>query len=296
MSFCRNNCLKDRPVNSALRDLIQAFLNGDLCPKIPSEQIDLGERIAEGGFAVVYAGKWSDLSVAVKMVSLLEKGSCKLEQELNLLINVNHPSIIRVFGISSFQGSIGIVMERASSPIPTPNSLSPLTLRYAKELCQGLKFLHLSGVVHGDLKPSRILLVDGHVRLSGFTHANHRFNDDGQRAKTMTMTHKYAALEQFDSEADLPSDIYSLGMVLYELLTGNEAFKDCGMYDIVRAKMRGTSLPFDKSTPQSLQELITRCLDLRPASRPEIDEIIQILQSLRPVGGDPKLMMRVDSK
>ncbi|KAL0251282.1 hypothetical protein GEMRC1_000495 [Eukaryota sp. GEM-RC1] len=118
--LCASNCLEERKVNFALQDLVQASRNGDLCPQIPSNQIVLGERIAEGGFAVVYSAKWFDLSVAVKMVSLTEKGKLKLQQELNLLINLNHPSILRVFGISFFPDSIGIIMESASSSLPLP--------------------------------------------------------------------------------------------------------------------------------------------------------------------------------
>ncbi|KAL0251717.1 hypothetical protein GEMRC1_000929 [Eukaryota sp. GEM-RC1] len=166
--LCTSNCLEERKVIFALQDLVQASRNGDLCPQIPSNQIVLGERIAEGGFAVVYSATWFDLPVAVKMVSLTEKGKLKLQQELNLLINLNHPSILRVFGISFFQDSIGIVMERASSSLPAPNSLTSSTLRYAKELCQAVKFLHLKSVVHGDLKPANILLVDDHVRVADF--------------------------------------------------------------------------------------------------------------------------------
>ncbi|KAL0231494.1 hypothetical protein GEMRC1_010898 [Eukaryota sp. GEM-RC1] len=93
------------------------------------------------------------------------------------------------------------------------------------------------------------------------------------------MTPKYAAPEQFDSNAVPASDIYSLGMVLYELLTGKEAFKGFQMLQLFGAKMRGTSLPFDKSTPQYLKELITDCLNTEPSSRLKIGEIIEILNS-----------------
>ncbi|KAL0251168.1 hypothetical protein GEMRC1_000381 [Eukaryota sp. GEM-RC1] len=118
--LCGITCLKERKVNFALQDIVQASRNGDLCPQIPSDQIIVGQRIDQGGFAIVYAATWFDLPVAVKMVSLTEKGKLKLQQELNLLINLNHPSILRVFGISFFQDSIVIVMERASSSLPLP--------------------------------------------------------------------------------------------------------------------------------------------------------------------------------
>ncbi|KAL0234916.1 hypothetical protein GEMRC1_001498 [Eukaryota sp. GEM-RC1] len=117
---CRSKSLSETKPNFALQDLIRASRNGDLCPQIPSDHILLGTKIAEGGFGVVYAAEWSDLPVAVKMVELTDVGKLQLQKEMNLLYNLNHPSIIRVYGISFFNDSIGIVMERASSSLPLP--------------------------------------------------------------------------------------------------------------------------------------------------------------------------------
>ncbi|KAL0230960.1 hypothetical protein GEMRC1_010365 [Eukaryota sp. GEM-RC1] len=268
---CRIDCFRDRVVNDALHDLVKASRDGHLCPRILSDHIILEDMIAEGGFAIIYAAKWSLLPVAVKLVSLTEKGRLKLQREMNMISNLSHPSIIRVFGISFFHDTVGIVMEKASSSLPTPNSLSPLTLRYAKELCEGVKFLHQKSVVHGDLKPSKILLVDGHVRLSGFSNAKHLVNDDvDDDDVSFAVTPKYTSPDQFERSLSTASDIYSLGIVLYELLTGKEAFKDCTMLEIIKAKMRGTPLLFDKSTPPSLRELITKCVNLNNELRPKI--------------------------
>ncbi|KAL0243027.1 hypothetical protein GEMRC1_005590 [Eukaryota sp. GEM-RC1] len=66
---CRKVCLMDKPTNYALKDLVEAARNGDLCPEIPSDQVEVLDKIAEGGCAVVYAGMWFRLPVAVKMIS-----------------------------------------------------------------------------------------------------------------------------------------------------------------------------------------------------------------------------------
>ncbi|KAL0229501.1 hypothetical protein GEMRC1_014118 [Eukaryota sp. GEM-RC1] len=71
--ICRLECVDERKVNFALQNLIKASHDGELCLEIPSEQIVLGNMIAEGGFARVYAAEWFDVPVAVKMVSLSEK-------------------------------------------------------------------------------------------------------------------------------------------------------------------------------------------------------------------------------
>ncbi|KAL0239686.1 hypothetical protein GEMRC1_009794 [Eukaryota sp. GEM-RC1] len=110
--LCRLECLKERKVNFALKDLIKASRDGDLCPQIPSDQIVLGDKIAEGGFALIYAAEWFDIPVAIKMVSLTDKGKKELQREMSLLFSLNHPSILRVFGLTFFDDSVAIVMEK----------------------------------------------------------------------------------------------------------------------------------------------------------------------------------------
>ncbi|KAL0248286.1 hypothetical protein GEMRC1_003522 [Eukaryota sp. GEM-RC1] len=172
-------------------------------------------------------------------------------------------------------------MEKASSSLPTPNSLSPLTLRYATELCRAVKFLHLNSIVHGDLKPANILLVDDQVRVADFGTSRNIAATTLVTAVN-AMTPKYAAPEQFDlNSAEPGSDIYSLGLVLYELLTGREAFKGYPVLQLFAAKMRGTSLPFEDPTPECLRNIISLCLNTNTSERPKIDEILQILNILQ---------------
>ncbi|KAL0237929.1 hypothetical protein GEMRC1_012403 [Eukaryota sp. GEM-RC1] len=203
-------CRTDSPL------LIEAARKGDLCPEIPANQIKLFNKIDEGGFAVVYAAEWFQLPVAVKMISLTEKGRLKLQKEMNLLIQLNHPAVLRVYGLCFWEDRIGIVMERASSSLLSPNSFSFLTVEYAKQLCQGVSFLHSKAVVHGDLKPGNVLLVDNRVRIADFgTSRNIESTTTVPRNNAMTV--RYAAPEQFDNQMTPQSDIYSIGIMLYEL-------------------------------------------------------------------------------
>ncbi|KAL0248846.1 hypothetical protein GEMRC1_004080 [Eukaryota sp. GEM-RC1] len=170
-------------------------------------------------------------------------------------------------------------MERATSPIPSPNSLSATTLRYAKELCQAVKFLHLKSVVHGDLKPANILLVDDHVRVADFgTSKNLAATTTITRSTAMSP--KYAAPEQLDGKSGPCSDIYSLGLILYEVLTGKIAFDGYPIMQIVGAKVQGKPIPFDKSTPMCLNEILLKCLNPDPLLRPKINEITEVLDMI----------------
>ncbi|KAL0252049.1 hypothetical protein GEMRC1_001261 [Eukaryota sp. GEM-RC1] len=286
--LCATNCLKERKVNCSVQDLVRASLHGDLCPQIPPDEIILGERIAEGGFTIVYAATWFDLPVAVKMLSLTQEGKLKLQQQLNLLINLNHPSILRVFGISVFQDSIGIVMERASSSIPSPNSLTSSTLRYAKELCQAVKFLHLKSVVHGDLKPANILLVDDHVRVADFGTSKN-LSATTLVPRSFDVSYTYAAPEQFRNVVSPLNDIYSLGVCLYELFENKVAFSEEDPLSIIDAKNTGKALPFGRSVPECVQKVIQKCMNPDPLCRPKINQIIEVLnnvQDLEAVAGD----------
>ncbi|KAL0251912.1 hypothetical protein GEMRC1_001124 [Eukaryota sp. GEM-RC1] len=277
--ICRLECTQERKVNFALQELIKASRDGELCPQIPSDQIVLGDKIAEGGFAAVYAAEWYDVPVAIKMVSLSEKGRLQLQREMSLLFNLTHPSILRVFGITYINDSIGIVMEKASSPIPSPSSLSSTTLRYAKELCQAVKFLHSKSIVHGDLKPGNVLIVNDRVRIADFG-TSRNIESTSTVPRTGAMTVRYAAPEQFDNKISPQSDIYSLGIVMYESFQNQEAFKGMNQYAIMGAKCGGKPLPFDRSLPSSLRNVINQCLQSDPILRPKISEILRILESL----------------
>ncbi|KAL0240873.1 hypothetical protein GEMRC1_006109 [Eukaryota sp. GEM-RC1] len=277
--ICRLKCTKERKVNFALQELIKASRDGELCPQIPSEQIVLGDKIAEGGFAFVYAAEWCDFPVAIKMVSLSEKGRLQLQREMSLLFNLTHPSILRVFGTTLINNSIGIVMEKASSTIPCPSSLSATTVRYAKELCQAVKFLHSKSIVHGDLKPCNILIVNDRIRIADFG-TSRNIESTSIVPRTRAMTVRYAAPEQFDNKITPQSDIYSLGVVLYELFQNLEAFKGMNQYAVMGAKYGGKPLAFDRSLPASLSDVINQCLQSDPILRPKISEILTVLDCL----------------
>ncbi|KAL0238309.1 hypothetical protein GEMRC1_012782 [Eukaryota sp. GEM-RC1] len=170
-------------------------------------------------------------------------------------------------------------MERASSSLPCPNSFSFITVEYAKQLCQGVSYLHSKSIVHGDLKPGNVLVVDNRIRIADFgTSRNIALTSTVPRSNAMTLA--YAAPEQFDNKVTPQSDIYSLGIVLYELFHNRHAFEGMSIFGVMGTKQKGLSLHFDKSIPTELANVIKRCLTVDPALRPRIIELIQNLQNL----------------
>ncbi|KAL0230979.1 hypothetical protein GEMRC1_010384 [Eukaryota sp. GEM-RC1] len=290
--FCRSPCLSEKKPNIALNSIVSAARSGSLCTQIPCEQIDVFSPIGRGGSATVFAALWMGMSVAIKTVSLSDKSLQKLQRELSFLVKLNHPAVLRVFGLSFFhntQTEIGIVMERASTSLPTPSSLTETSLKYAKDLCYAVKFLHSHSIVHGDLKPDNILLVDGHVRIADFG-TSRNLEATATRSTVMAFSHKYAAPEQFDNVSTPFIDIYALGVVLYELMSGSEFFGNYSAPALFKVKMSGTIPPFPTSFPLRLKSVITRCFSSEPEQRPKIDEIIEILNNVEA----PPVLSQVD--
>ncbi|KAL0213825.1 hypothetical protein P9112_006009 [Eukaryota sp. TZLM1-RC] len=242
--------------------------------------------IGRGGFASVYAAKWFSHDVAVKLVSLNDADVTKLKKEIGLLSFLNHPGIIRVFGITCIGEKVGIVMERASGSLNVPSPLTPTTLSHAKAITSTIAYLHAKGFIHRDLKPQNILMVNGQPKISDFETSKIISNT----TTTTTMnpfTPKYAALEVFDHAAVQASDVYSLGVILYELLLNQIAFENSTQTTILFDKMKGIKLPFNQNAPKSLRKVITNCLKNDPEQRPLIQEIQKVLNDLeKKLGSD----------
>ncbi|KAL0213889.1 hypothetical protein P9112_006073 [Eukaryota sp. TZLM1-RC] len=250
------------------------------CSEINPHDIVLGEKIGRGGFASVLSARWFSLSVAVKLVFLSDEGRAKLKKEVALLSMLNSPAILRVFGVTYIDDMIGIVMELATSCLGVPSSLTKQNLTIAKEFCCAMKVLHSKSVIHGDLKPQNILLVNGQLRLADFGTSK-IIADHTANSTSLTFTPKYAALEVFDNRITEASDIYSIGVILYELLTNKVAFEGLNtQFSLLGAKYQGKELPFDHEDPEILQNLVNQCMSNDPSSRPTIDHIIQTLTLL----------------
>jgi hypothetical protein len=205
---------------------------------------------------------------------------------------VSHPNVCRIYDIGQIEGQHFISMEyidgedlasllRRIGRLPQDKALE-----IARQMCAGLATAHEKGVLHRDLKPANIMIDgQGKVRIADFGLA--RSDIEHRDPSAIEGTPAYMAPEQFEGRGEsVKSDIYSLGLVLYEMFTGKAAFKAATVSQL--AKLHRESNPTHPSTiiPEmdpAVERVILRCLEKDPMLRPA--SALAISAGLP--GGDP---------
>jgi len=202
----------------------------------------LKKVLGEGGMGVVYLGEREDLGslVAVKILRdawLSPARRERFESEQRTLAQLNHPSIARLYDAGTLEdGTPWFVMEYVEGVSITEYASEHRCsvgerLQLFRSVCEAVQYAHGHAIIHRDLKPSNILVKDGgEVRLLDFGIAKQLEAMDQAADQTRTqlrlMTPAYAAPEQVrGARVGIFTDVYALGAVLYELLTGRPAFE-----------------------------------------------------------------------
>jgi serine/threonine-protein kinase len=209
----------------------------------------------------------------------------RLYDEVRMGRQVAHPNVCRVYDVSEIDGDAFITMEFVdgedlASLIRRIGRLSATkAISLSREITAGLAAAHEKGVVHRDLKPANVMVDDrGRARITDFGLA---VAEDGVQARSVAGTPAYMAPEQLDGQPATPSsDIYALGLVLYEVFTGRRAFAAESITQLVEAQRasrytRPTTLAPD--LPPDVEQLITRCLDFDATKRPTADALLREL-------------------
>jgi serine/threonine protein kinase len=255
------------------------------------------EQIGEGGFGVVYKGfdPLIQRHVAVKTCTSPDADLKKrYTREAQIAGQLDHPNIVRIFDFGIEAGTPFLVQEFLSGEdldhkignrafVPHPERLL-----YLIHIARGLQYAHAKGVVHRDIKPANIrILDDGSAKIMDFGVATLQHSDTRLTAAGTTMgTAAYLAPEQIRGEkVDGRTDIFSFGVLAYELVTGERPFGQetisAILYEILNDDPRPITLP-SSVCPEGLRQLIFRCLEKAPERRyPDCGEIIEALEAVR---------------
>jgi hypothetical protein len=254
--------------------------------------------IGRGGMGEVYRAEdlKLDEDVALKFLpeKLVQDGAAlaRFHREVRIARDISHPNVCRVFDIGEANGVPFISMEyvdgedlsnllRRIGRLPQDKSIE-----IARQLCAGLAVAHEHGVLHRDLKPSNVMLDDrGKVRIMDFGLAG--VASEIQGSEISSGTPAYMAPEQLaGKEVTVQSDIYSLGLVLYEIFTGKRAFEAANLNELIRLREH-SSVTSPSQVVHDLDPLVERvmlrCLEAEPQRRPKT--ALQVAAALP--GGDP---------
>ncbi|HEV2200939.1 MAG TPA: protein kinase [Bryobacteraceae bacterium] len=223
--------------------------------------------IGAGGMGEVWKARDTRLDRIVAVKRLHGRHSARFEQEGRAIAALNHPNICTLHDV----GPDYLVMEYVEGkplrgPMPAADAV-----RLAIQIAAALEEAHGKRILHRDLKPGNILVTArGAVKLLDFGLAKLMADADSDVTKTMdgslAGTLAYMAPEQAEGKSlDERSDIFSLGAVLYEMLSGQRAFRGESTLDVLNAVVRGEPAPLETSS--DLARIVMRCLRKAPADR-----------------------------
>jgi serine/threonine-protein kinase len=242
------------------------------------------EEIASGGMAVVYRAVQDPLgrTVAIKALKTSaaqeENVVTRFEREAKSLANLQHENIIHVYDYIRERGAMFIVMEYVQGidlyDLLEKGGRLPYDVAaiIAMQVARALDYVHYRGIVHRDVKPANIMIArTGAVKVMDFGIARDTSFADLTEAGTGIGTPAYMSPEQvLGDKLDARSDIFSLGVVLYQMLTGSKPFiedeKKSAMHKI-RLEKHESARKLNPEIPRELNNVIDKCLEKQPRDR-----------------------------
>ena len=256
--------------------------------KAPTRELSVGsilasryqiiEELGKGGMGSVYKVIDNELSekVALKLlkpeIAADEETIERFRNELKLARKISHKNVCRMYHLSKIEDTQYITMEYVSGEdlkslirkigqLPVAKAVS-----IAQQVCEGLDAAHKLGVVHRDLKPQNIMIDDeGNARIMDFGIARSLKAKGITEAGVMIGTPEYMSPEQVEGmETDHRSDIYSLGVILYEMVAGRVPFEGDTTISIALKHKKDTPpnpREFNAQVPEDLSWLILRCME-----------------------------------
>lgn len=273
------------------------------------DRYEMGPVLGRGGTCTVTRAWDTRLHRFVAIKRLLPPLSedpharTRFNREGRAIARLSHPNLVTLIDRGSTEAEEYLVFEYVEGRslkevVRSTGTLEPnAACQIAGQVAEGLAQAHLAGIVHRDVKPQNILLDgEGRAKLTDFGIATGPDWTKVTRAGTIVGSSRYMSPEQVQSRpVDLRTDIYSLGIVLYEMLTGSPPFDGSNIAEIGRQHVRDRPRPLSESKPEIAEDLemvVLRCLEKLPENRfQSMDEFLGALVGLgvysleRPPGG-----------
>ena len=253
-------------------------------PAVPGYEL-LGV-LGRGGMGVVYKARQAALKRLVALKMILAGGHAGAEElarfrlEAEAVARLQHPNIVQIYEIGEYQNRPFFSLEfvdggslaakLAGNPLP-PREAAKL----AETLARAMQAAHAAGIVHRDLKPGNVLLsADGTPKIADFGLAKRLEDDSGQtRTGAVMGTPSYMAPEQAAGQTKAigpPTDVWALGAILYECLTGRPPFRGASVLEtleLVRTQEPVPPSSLQPKVPRDLETICLKCLEKEPAKR-----------------------------
>ena len=226
--------------------------------------------LGSGGFGTVFLAEdtWIDMKVALKVPHRQTLDFGELLREPRLLATLSHPNIVTVLTAERIGEVFFIVMEYVAGE--TLEAISdrdgafevPRALDFACQICNAVDHAHGQGVIHRDLRPGNVLVTDtGVAKVADF--GTSRFLEIAAHGTTVIGSPPYMAPEQFHGKAVFASDVYSIGVTMYQLLTGRlpyEAPKPDDLEKLERGELTTSPRLYNPKIPKAISDIVLKAM------------------------------------
>jgi predicted Ser/Thr protein kinase len=260
---------------------------------ILSNRYFIAEEIGIGGMGVVYRAvhlrTGGDVAVKVLHTFLARDDAYirRLSREAQIAAAISSPRVVRIIDVDTHEGMPYLVMEYVPgdtlAQVIRQRGRFTLyeTVAVGLEVARALDAAHIKGVVHRDLKPQNIKLVDGEVKVLDFGIAKGEGYANVTAVSAFIGTPEYCAPERGEGEGDIRSDIYSLGVILFEMHEGQLPFQAASPFALLRKHETEPPPPLSGDVPAEVQAVVARCLAKTPAERYQTPrELVHVLRGL----------------
>ncbi|MFZ9886506.1 MAG: protein kinase domain-containing protein [Myxococcota bacterium] len=258
--------------------------------------------LGRGGMGAVYrvVDEMVGETVALKTLAMQDEGLApeRFRREVRLARRITSPHVARTHDLGSHEGVHFLTMELVlgsslSDVLRASGTFAPAQAAwFGAQIAEGLQAAHEAGVVHRDLKPDNVLVEagTGRVVVTDFGIARALNEQSAQRTVGIIGTPTYMAPEQVEGAlVEAGADVYALGLVLYELLTGEAAFSgDSPVQIAVQRLLRRPPDPRTRrAVPDAIADIVLRCLARAPSERPGAEEVARALREAAGALGEP---------